>query len=403
MKNNKTHFHHQTYPIYGIHYTSRLRWFTMKAQEFFENRFIVYILTLIRLVIIIPYKCVMTVIRFIAELGNFSSASHSNGKDHYSCERGSVKYYIYCGLGGMLSCGVTHTALVPLDLIKCRLQVKPQKYLNLINGFKITIAEEGFLGLTKGWAPTLIGYSLQGLGKFGFYEIFKDLYGGILGEENAYLYRTTLYLLSAASAEFFADIALAPWEATKVRIQTQDNWASTLRQGLPKLYAEEGIWGFYKGIVPLWLRQIPYTMMKFACFERTVEALYNYVVPKPREQCTKTEQLGVTFIAGYIAGIFCAFVSHPADTIVSKLNNEKGLGLFDAIRRVGFAGLWEGLGPRILMIGTLTALQWFIYDTVKVVLALPRPPPPQSPLSLPKRYGLNGDKEPLIQDLSLTA
>jgi solute carrier family 25 phosphate transporter 3 len=99
-----------------------------------------------------------------------------------------------------------------------------------------------------------------------------------------------------------------------------------------------GLFSFYKGIVPLWLRQIPYTMMKFACFERTVEALYKYVVPKPREQCTKTEQLGVTFIAGYIAGIFCAIVSHPADTIVSKLNNEKGLSLFDAIRRVGFAG-----------------------------------------------------------------
>lgn len=79
-------------------------------------------------------------------------------------------------------------------------------------------------------------------------------------------------------------------------------------------------------------------MMKFACFERTLEALYRYVIPKPREQCTKTEQLGVTFIAGYIAGIFCAIVSHPADTIVSKLNNEKGLSLFDAVRRVGFAG-----------------------------------------------------------------
>ena len=29
-----------------------------------------------------------------------------------------------------------------------------------------------------------------------------------------------------------------------------------------------------KGLVPLWMRQIPYTMMKFACFERTVELLY---------------------------------------------------------------------------------------------------------------------------------
>ena len=60
---------------------------------------------------------------------------------------------------------------------------------------------------------------------------------------------------------------------------------------------------FYKGIVPLWGRQIPYTMMKFACFERTVEALYQYVVPKPRADCSKSEQLVVTFVAGYIGKI----------------------------------------------------------------------------------------------------
>ena len=59
-------------------------------------------------------------------------------------------------------------------------------------------------------------------------------------------------------------------------------------------------YSFYKGIVPLWARQIPYTMMKFACFERTVEALYKFVVPKPRNDCTKGEQLAVTFLAGYI-------------------------------------------------------------------------------------------------------
>lgn len=57
---------------------------------------------------------------------------------------------------------------------------------------------------------------------------------------------------------------------------------------------------FYKGVVPLWMRQIPYTMMKFACFERTVELLYKYIVPKPRSECSKSEQLVVTFVAGYI-------------------------------------------------------------------------------------------------------
>lgn len=48
-------------------------------------------------------------------------------------------------------------------------------------------------------------------------------------------------------------------------------------------------------------------------------------------------------------------------------------------------GLWKGLTPRIIMIGTLTALQWFIYDAVKVWLRLPRPPPPEMPESLKKK------------------
>lgn len=44
--------------------------------------------------------------------------------------------------------------------------------------------------------------------------------------------------------------------------------------------------------------------------------------------------------------------------------------------------MWKGLGSRILMVGTLTAMQWFIYDWVKVALRMPRPPPPQMPESL---------------------
>ena len=66
----------------------------------------------------------------------------------------------------------------------------------------------------------------------------------IILQENAFKYRTSVYLAASASAEFFADILLAPMEALKVRIQTQPGWASTLREGLPKLYAEEGYNGY---------------------------------------------------------------------------------------------------------------------------------------------------------------
>lgn len=78
-----------------------------------------------------------------------------------SCEFGSNKYFALCGIGGILSCGTTHTFVVPLDLVKCRLQVNPAKYKNVFHGVKVTVAEEGARGLAKGWFPTLIGYSLQ--------------------------------------------------------------------------------------------------------------------------------------------------------------------------------------------------------------------------------------------------
>lgn len=118
-----------------------------------------------------------------------------------------------------------------MDLVKCRIQVDPAKYKSVFNGFRVSLAEEGIKGLAKGWAPTFFGYSCQGLCKFGLYEVFKVLYSDMLGEENAYVYRTGLYLAASASAEFFADIALSPFEAAKVKIQTTPGFANTLREG----------------------------------------------------------------------------------------------------------------------------------------------------------------------------
>jgi solute carrier family 25 phosphate transporter 3 len=53
---------------------------------------------------------------------------------------------MYCGIGGILSCGLTHTFVVPMDLVKCRMQVDPAKYKGIVDGFKVTVAEEGAVG-----------------------------------------------------------------------------------------------------------------------------------------------------------------------------------------------------------------------------------------------------------------
>lgn len=285
-------------------------------------------------------------------------------------------YYAKCMVGGILSCGLTHTLITPLDVVKCNMQVDPNKYKSLLGGIRTIAAEEGAAALVKGWAPTAIGYSMQGMFKFGFYEIFKDVYSNMAGEENAYKYRGLIYLAGSASAEFIADVALCPMEMVKVKVQTSPSGTFPISLGpaVAAMRANSAETRFpFGSIVPLWSRQIPYTMAKFYFFEKVVEAFYTHVFTEPRETYGRSTQLSITFASGYIAGVLCAIVSHPADNLVSLLgkSEHKGKGLGQIASEAGMVNLaTKGLGPRILMIGTLTGLQWWIYDTFKTVCGM---------------------------------
>ncbi|KAG5537273.1 hypothetical protein RHGRI_024652 [Rhododendron griersonianum] len=300
----------------------------------------------------------------------------------------SPAFYAASAAGGSLCCGLTHTALTPLDIVKCNMQIDPTKYKSISSGFGVLLKEQGAKGFFGGWVPTLLGYGAQGAFKYGGYDFFKKYYSDIAGPEYAAKYKTLIYLAGSASTEVFADVALCPFEAVKVRIQTQPGFAKGLSDGLPKFVKSEGALGLYKGLVPLWGRQIPYTMMKFATFETLVENFYKHAVSTPKDQCSNTFQLGVSFACGYVAGIFCAVVSHPADNLVSFLNNAKGASVGDAVKKMGLWGLFtRGLPLRIVMIGSLTGAQWGIYDSFKVFVGLPTtggaaPPPATVPAKM---------------------
>ncbi len=280
-------------------------------------------------------------------------------------------YYGKCMIGGALACGLTHWVITPLDVSKCNMQVNPKKYKSTFGTIRTILAEEGTAGIWKGWLPTLIGYNMQGLFKFGLYEYFKDFYSNLAGEEKSQQYKGLIYVLGSASAEFFADIALCPMEMVKVKVQTAPagTWPVAFGPALAKMQAQSAETRFpFGSLVPLWSRQIPYTIAKFFFFEKCVSFFYTNVFTEPRESYSKSTQLGITFASGYSAGVICAIVSHPADSLVSQLGkaDNKGKSLGKIAGEVGFMNLLtKGLTTRIIMIGTLTGLQWWIYDTFK--------------------------------------
>lgn len=282
-------------------------------------------------------------------------------------------YYVKSALAGGICCGVTHGAVCPVDVVKTRMQLEPQKYnKGMIGGFRQVIGEEGVMALSTGLTATGIGYFIQGWFKFGGVELIKIKTVQMIGDKKAWDNRTAIYLGAAAGAEFVADCFLCPLEACRIRSVSDPTYASSLPGVAARLIKEEGvIRGFYSGFGPILFKQIPYTMAKFAVQGRAAESMYSGMGKTPA-QCSGVLNTTVSLGSGVIAGVVSAIISHPADTLLSKVNKAGAGGdgsiaqrMVNITKETGVVKLCtQGLGARCVMIGTLTALQFGIFDSV---------------------------------------
>jgi len=283
-----------------------------------------------------------------------------------------LMYYLKGAAAGGICCSITHGALTPVDVVKTRVQLDPVKYnQGLVGGFRQIIAEEGSMALTTGLGATAAGYFVQGWFKFGGVEFFKIKAVESMGEEAAWNNKTPIYLAAAAAAETIADIFLCPLEAVRIRAVSDPEFCDGLADGFSKILKAEGVMGFYAGLAPILAKQVPYTMTKFAVQGKAADAIYGSIGQTPATM-SNGGNISVSLASGVIAGVASAIISHPADTLLSKIN-KKGAGgdgpmmvrLMNIAKEVGFVKLCTvGLLPRCVMIGTLTAGQFGIFDTV---------------------------------------
>lgn len=287
-----------------------------------------------------------------------------------------LMYYLKGAAAGGICCSITHAALTPVDVVKTRIQIDPVKYnRGLVGGFKQVVAEEGAMSLTTGLGATAAGYFVQGWFKFGGVEFFKINAVQAMGEEKAWANKTPIYLASAAAAETIADIFLCPLEAVRIRSVADPEFCDGLADGFGKMLKTEGVGGFYAGLGPILAKQVPYTMAKFAVQGTAADAIYKSMGKTPSD-LSSGQNIGVSLASGVVAGVAAAIISHPADTLLSKINKAGAGGdgpLFQRLgniaKEVGFVNLCTvGLLPRCVMIGTLTAGQFGIFDIVMSTL-----------------------------------
>jgi len=123
---------------------------------------------------------------------------------------------------------------------------------------------------------------------------------------------------------------------------------------------------FFLGAVTHIEFRVPYTLPKFAFYEKVAELAYTKFFDKSKT--SDAMQTAVNLGSGLIAGFAAAIISQPADTMLSKINKTKGepgesntSRLIKIGKELGVRGSFSGLGARLVMVGALTAGQFAIY------------------------------------------
>eukprot|EP00931_Biecheleriopsis_adriatica_P105195 TRINITY_DN79764_c0_g1_i1.p1 TRINITY_DN79764_c0_g1~~TRINITY_DN79764_c0_g1_i1.p1 ORF type:complete len:647 (+),score=122.80 TRINITY_DN79764_c0_g1_i1:32-1972(+) len=285
---------------------------------------------------------------------------------------GAMDYALFA-LSGAFGCSFTHSLVIPLDVVKTRLQAEPGRYSNLVAGAVQIQKEEGWQGLTLGWEPTVLGYLWYGITVYPGYEFFKRLFLALATPAIADSFRAPLVLLAGAAATVFACIGVCPAEACRIRMVADSNLRGQgLLQVAGQIWEKDGFGAFYDGLTTILVRQVLFGMMKFLVFDYFADFLFDLF---PVLAQSVETQLLVSLFSGAVAGLVSSVVSQPADSILTRMNQQEGRAAFietgqDILKEQGLGGFFAGLGSRSVWAACIISGQFFLYDVCKSFLGV---------------------------------
>jgi solute carrier family 25 (mitochondrial phosphate transporter), member 3 len=116
-------------------------------------------------------------------------------------------------------------------------------------------------------------------------------------------------------------------EAVRIRSVSDPTFPKAVLPGMSRMLATDGFLGFYAGLGPIVAKQVPYSMAKFAVQGKAAEMMYKSAGKGPSDMSTGAN-LSISLTSGVISGVVAAIVSHPADTLLSKINKAGAGGKF---------------------------------------------------------------------------
>lgn len=167
------------------------------------------------------------------------------------------------------------------------MQLQPHKYHGMFDGIRKIAQEDGLGGLYTGFTSSLMLMS-HGIINFVSYDKMKQGYRSALIKINKEKHErrefsNTESLILAGSAKVLACVATYPMQLIKTRIQDPKNKTDdkVRYKGFVdasfKILKTEGVFAFYRGMIPYLLRVAPQGMINFFIHEKVMKIFDKFV------------------------------------------------------------------------------------------------------------------------------
>ena len=135
--------------------------------------------------------------------------------------------YLRFAASGAVCCSAAHLLLTPIDVVKTKVQTNPVKYTGVISSFKTILEEDGAEAFLNGWAPTFLGYFVWGGVAYTLTELARRTLQELAGSSAPNL-EVPIILTASALAAVIGSVAIAPFEAVRIRSVAQSGTAPNI-------------------------------------------------------------------------------------------------------------------------------------------------------------------------------
>ena len=191
-------------------------------------------------------------------------------------------YFVASGVAGLLTQIVTN----PIWVLKTRILSSDRSaqgaYPGMLSGARRLFRSEGITGFYRGLSVSMLGVS-HGAVQFAVYEPAKRMYFGQRrkrGESQENKMTTESTILISSLAKLVAGAVTYPQQVLRSRMQNYDadeRFGRGFRQVVGRIWREEGIRGFYRGLMTGVVRVLPATWVTFLVYENTKFYLQQWV------------------------------------------------------------------------------------------------------------------------------